>query len=102
MDSEMIVEVGQITVAIILAVGTVGLAWTGRPLDGVAPGFMAVLGFLYGGALVKSATSKASALTGTNVVNAIGASSQATHTVASDVQQAASTLVSPSEQPANG
>lgn len=100
MDSEMIVEIGQIAVAIILSGGMVALVLTGKPTDGVAPGFLAVLGFLYGGAVVKSSAVKSAITAGQTAVNAISAASSATHTVAADVQTAANSLVAPVESPA--
>ena len=102
MDSEMIVELGQVIVAVILTGGMVALVLLGKPVDGIAPGFLAVLGFLYGGAVAKSTAVRSALSAGQTAVNAIGAASGATHTVATDVAAAASTLTMPPEPPANG
>ena len=55
----MITEIGAVLVALIITTGVVLLAVQGKPTDGLEAGFLAVLGFYFGGSLAKSAATRA-------------------------------------------
>ncbi|MDE2426981.1 MAG: hypothetical protein KGO96_13870 [Elusimicrobia bacterium] len=93
----MVTEIGQVVVAVILSTGMVALVLLGKPVDGIAPGFLAVLGFLYGGAVVKSTAARAAINAGQTAVNAIGAAAASTQ----GVPNSAATPAPPPQPPAD-
>lgn len=102
MDTETMVDLGAVLVAVIIAVGMVVLLVLGRPVDGLSAGFLAVLGFFYGGSLVKSTAGRMTKAIGESAVNAINATTASTHSIASDAHSALSTVVNPPADPNNG
>lgn len=54
-SNQTVYAVGLVTIAVIIAIGFFLLLYAGKPTDGLETGFVAVLGFFFGGTLVHTA-----------------------------------------------
>lgn len=94
-----VIPIGIVLVAVIITGGFVGLLALGKATDGLEAGFMAVIGFFFGGSIVHGAMAAASRATSDASTQTVAAVPKVVQAVATPVAPPTEAEVPPSPQP---